>query len=67
MRFTIRALGSPSLSLHSKTSHSFRKPSNQKERKKERPTRLLKLTSNSADKERRYGKKTKELMSTSKT
>jgi hypothetical protein len=35
-------------------------PSNQKERKegrkKERPTLLLKLTSNSADKERRYGK-----------
>jgi hypothetical protein len=74
MRLTIRTLGSLSLFTQSKL-HSFKKSSNQKERKKERkkgrkegrPTRLLKLTSNSTEKERRYGKKTKEVMSTSKT
>jgi hypothetical protein len=43
------------------------KPDGKKQRKIGRPTRLLKLTSNKAEKERRYGKKTKEVMSTSKT
>jgi hypothetical protein len=42
------------------TSHQTRK----RGRKKKRPTRLLKLISNSAEKERRYGKKTKKLTST---
>lgn len=59
-----------SVSVHSEQTSLLQqdiKPEGEEERVEERATRLLKLTSNGAEKERRYGKKTKELMSASKT